>query len=109
ILGAVFFTGNLLVSVLILTDRDGRGRGYRKYLFMLQGTSFLVDVLMNLYAPIVLINCRLLYSDSFIAAPMKFLHFLYIILQMLQTILAFLYSELGNAYFACAFYRRFVE
>ncbi|GMS81533.1 hypothetical protein PENTCL1PPCAC_3708, partial [Pristionchus entomophagus] len=64
--GVIFFLINILVCFLILFDTDSRGKAYRKYLLSLQISSMILDITCNAYAPILLINSHIVYSDSWL-------------------------------------------
>ncbi|GMT07748.1 hypothetical protein PENTCL1PPCAC_29922, partial [Pristionchus entomophagus] len=99
--GVIFFIINLLVCLLIIVDVDSRGKYYRKYLFTLQASSTVLDIFCNVYAPIIQVNCRALYSDSLVAKHINIVAFI--------TIEIFLFVEVANTYFYCVYYRRNVS
>lgn len=81
-LGAVFVPFNILILFLIIYDHDDRNKQYRKYLcilqvfwfsnlivriFSVQMFSLTFDTLSNIYAPIVIFNKGLVYSNSFLS------------------------------------------
>ncbi|GMR51995.1 hypothetical protein PMAYCL1PPCAC_22190, partial [Pristionchus mayeri] len=65
--GTVLFVLNACVCIVIIVDKDPRGKAYRKYLVALQDSSTASDLIINAYSPVVLLNCRMIYSDSFLA------------------------------------------
>ncbi|GMS94213.1 hypothetical protein PENTCL1PPCAC_16388, partial [Pristionchus entomophagus] len=104
--GVVFFLINILVCFLIFFDTDPRGRIYRKYLMTLQISSMTLDLSGNIYTPIMLLNCRLLYSDSWIAHYIDINTFGSINLILSQAIVVCIFAEVVVSYFACVYYRR---
>ncbi|GMR45340.1 hypothetical protein PMAYCL1PPCAC_15535, partial [Pristionchus mayeri] len=101
ITGAVFFIVNLFVCLLIIIDSDPRGKSYRKYLFSLQASSTIFDLFSNVYTPFMLVNGRLIYSESFLAKHIDMVGFV--------AIEALLFAEVINFYFICVYYRRNVS
>ncbi|KAF8361383.1 hypothetical protein PRIPAC_88306, partial [Pristionchus pacificus] len=69
--GAISFTISVLTCLLIVSERDARSMGYRKYVFSLQFSSLVTDLYMSFYSPIVMLNCRVMYSISTLAGAMK--------------------------------------
>ncbi|GMS97189.1 hypothetical protein PENTCL1PPCAC_19364, partial [Pristionchus entomophagus] len=107
--GVIFFLINMIVCFLIIFDVDPRGKVYRKYLLSLQLSSMMFDLLCNIYAPILLINSRLLYADSFLAQYID-MAVLGVNLHLFCQVIDFLlFSGIINAYIACVFYRRNVK
>ncbi|GMT22159.1 hypothetical protein PFISCL1PPCAC_13456, partial [Pristionchus fissidentatus] len=96
--GLTFFLLNVSLCLVIIFDSDVRGRGYRKYLIVLQTSSMTFDLFSNLYVPIIQVNCRILYSSSFLADYLDIVYF--------ATIEVFLFGQVLCAYFACVYYRR---
>ncbi|GMR62861.1 hypothetical protein PMAYCL1PPCAC_33056, partial [Pristionchus mayeri] len=67
LIGATSFVISAVVCFLIVFDTDSRARSYRKYLFSLQFTSIATDLLMSTNSPFVMLNCRVMYTNSFVA------------------------------------------
>ncbi|KAF8373109.1 hypothetical protein PRIPAC_79538 [Pristionchus pacificus] len=93
IAGILFLIIKSVVLLLIVFDQDSRGGLYRKYLISLQLSSTITDLICNLYAPILLVNCRLVYADSWLAHQISFTTF--------GTIETCTFGVVANSYFAC--------
>ncbi|GMS93490.1 hypothetical protein PENTCL1PPCAC_15665, partial [Pristionchus entomophagus] len=96
--GVIFFIVDACVALLILTEKDKRSSDYRKYLLSLQVFSTLTDVLFNLCVPIVVADSRVIYNAGFIPNQFRTSTFL--------MVYVILFTEIGSAYFSCAYYRR---
>ncbi|GMT21463.1 hypothetical protein PFISCL1PPCAC_12760, partial [Pristionchus fissidentatus] len=107
--GVIFFSVNMLVCLLILFDRDPRGRSYRKYLLLLQCSSLLLDLNCNLYTPILQLNNLVIYSDSRLAQIVGMSAFLASFCSRFSEIEMVLLTEVLNVYFLCVYYRRDVS
>ncbi|GMS82831.1 hypothetical protein PENTCL1PPCAC_5006, partial [Pristionchus entomophagus] len=88
IYGSMFLVINAFLCILVVSDKDRRGKSYRKYLFCLQLFSSIADVELHIYSPFVQANCRVAYADSILM-----LYFACI-------------AEIGASYFLCVYYRR---
>ncbi|GMS81530.1 hypothetical protein PENTCL1PPCAC_3705, partial [Pristionchus entomophagus] len=91
--GLIFFIINSLVCFLIVFDNDSKGKSYRKYLLSLQLSSTIADMFCNIYAPILLVNCRLAFSESLLAK--------YVALDAFGAIELCIIGVPANSYFAC--------
>ncbi|GMS91904.1 hypothetical protein PENTCL1PPCAC_14079, partial [Pristionchus entomophagus] len=96
--GSIILLINGLLCCLIVLDRDVRGKSYRKYLFSLQFFSTVADLVMHGYFYFMQANCRVAYSDSFLASFADVLTGIIIYI--------FLIFQIGISYFICVFYRR---
>ncbi|KAF8354525.1 hypothetical protein PRIPAC_96148 [Pristionchus pacificus] len=104
--GAILLSLNLLVCFLIIFVHDARGKVYRKYLLSLQVSSMLMDILSNTYTPILLVNCRIIFSDSWLARYVEISVFGASVIILFLAVSNTLFLTVSNAYFACVYYRR---
>ncbi|KAF8361101.1 hypothetical protein PRIPAC_88024 [Pristionchus pacificus] len=96
--GVIVFILNSLVAIVILTDKDSRATSYRFYLLALQVASLTVDALVDIYTPVLLMNCSLIFSNSLLAGYLDIITFF--------TIGLVFVTETITLYFYCVFYRR---
>ncbi|GMT25640.1 hypothetical protein PFISCL1PPCAC_16937, partial [Pristionchus fissidentatus] len=96
--GSLFLLVSVLVTLLIVFDRDPRGQEYRKHLLALQCSSIVADIFFAIYDPIMQFNCPLFFSNStlggIIDTPLFFAADLFLI------------TLVAHAYFSCVYYRR---
>ncbi|GMR35589.1 hypothetical protein PMAYCL1PPCAC_05787, partial [Pristionchus mayeri] len=98
ICGPVFLSINTFVCLLIVLDTDAQGKVYRKYLFSLQFFSTLTDAFLSTQAPVMQMNCRLMYSESEIGN--------FIDTESATMIYVILFFGVSYAYFTCVYYRQ---
>ncbi|GMR39071.1 hypothetical protein PMAYCL1PPCAC_09266, partial [Pristionchus mayeri] len=104
--GVVLMFMNIIVCSLIMFDNDPRGKSYRKYIISLQISSMLMDVVLDAYVPILLINCRVIFSDSILAEYLDIVALISKIMTHSQILVVFFFCEAITCYFYCVFYRR---
>ncbi|KAF8373076.1 hypothetical protein PRIPAC_79505 [Pristionchus pacificus] len=99
--GVVLLVINSFVLLLILSDDDTRNRHYRKYMGCLQLSAMASDTLSDFYAPIMIFQKGIFYSDSLLSNILPFWTFFEIVFYLsAETVIIFL---------ACVYYRRGVS
>ncbi|KAF8374053.1 hypothetical protein PRIPAC_80482 [Pristionchus pacificus] len=96
--GMLSFAFNSVMCLLILLDKDPRGKDYRKYMLSLQFFSTAADIFLSSYSLFVLINLPVAYSESALTHVFDALTACIIYVSGL--------TEIAVSYFFCVYYRR---